>query len=109
EGIVTPMNILEAIAGDFGNPDDDEEKIVVRPDGSLLVAGRMPVDEFADHLDKSLSAGRGYSTVAGLVLDELGHLPNEGESFDWKGCRIEVIDLDGRRIDKLLVRKLDSL
>ncbi|RAI02580.1 DNA-binding protein [Acuticoccus sediminis] len=106
EGIVTPMNILEAIAGDFGAIDGSEEKMVTRADGSLLVAGWMPVDEFADHLGVAIGPGRAYSTVAGLVLDEMGRLPHVGETFLWKSWTIEIVDLDGRRIDKLLVSRV---
>lgn len=65
----------------------------------------MGVDEFADHLGVSLKPGRSFDTVAGLVLDELGRLPQTGEAFEWKSWRIEVVDLDGRRIDKLLVSR----
>ena len=104
EGIVTPMNILEAIAGDFGAAPEAEE-LVTRADGSMLVAGAMPVDEFTDHLGITLAPGRGYSTVAGLVLDEMGRLPQVGEVLDWRAWTIEVVDLDGRRIDKLLVSR----
>ncbi|WP_108662946.1 hemolysin family protein [Acuticoccus kandeliae] len=106
EGIVTPMNILEAITGDFIDIHDDEEKLVTRADGSLLVAGAMAVDEFADHLGTTLDADRSYATVAGLVLDELGRFPHVGDELTWKNWRIEVIDLDGRRIDKLLVTRV---
>lgn len=106
EGIVTPMDLLEAITGDFheaGTP--EEPKVVTRADGSLLVAGWMPADEFADHLGLTLREGRGYETVAGLVLDEMGRLPEVGAVLMLQGWRIEVVDLDGRRIDKLLVSR----
>ncbi|WP_353476665.1 hemolysin family protein (plasmid) [Salipiger sp. H15] len=108
EGIVTPMNILEAIAGDFGGDAHEAEELVTRADGSMLVAGAMPVDEFADHLGVTLAPGRGYSTVAGLVLDEMGRLPQVGEVLEWRAWRIEVVDLDGRRIDKLLVSREEA-
>lgn len=104
EGIVTPMDVLEAITGEFLDEGAAEPKIVARGDGSLLVAGWMPVDEFAERLGLTLDEDRDYETVAGLVLDRLGTLPHVGERVDVAGCRIEVIDLDGRRIDKLLVQ-----
>ncbi|MTH35860.1 DUF21 domain-containing protein [Paracoccus limosus] len=105
EGVVTPMDVLEAITGEFAGVDDDEPKIVEREDGSLLVAGWMPVDEFADKLGVPLAEDHDYSTVAGLVLDLAGLLPQVGDSVTWGGWRIEVVDLDGRRIDKLLVQR----
>jgi putative hemolysin len=106
EGIVTPMDVLEAIAGEF--PDDlaDEPKLVTRADGSYLVAGWMPVDEFADLLSLEMNPDRDYETVAGLVLDEIGQLPEVGQRLDLQGWQIEVVDLDGRRIDKLLVSRI---
>jgi putative hemolysin len=106
EGIITPMDVLQAIVGDF--PDIGEEaeaKLVARDDGSLLVAGWMPVDEFAEHLGIALDDDRDYATVAGLVIEKAGALPKLGEHVDLGGWRIEVVDLDGRRIDKLLVQR----
>ncbi|RDW12760.1 hemolysin family protein [Paracoccus thiocyanatus] len=106
EGVVTPMDVLEAITGEFAGLDDDEPKLVEREDGSLLVAGWMPVDEFADRLSVSLDDDGDFSTVAGLVLDLAGRLPQAGDRVDWQGWRIEVVDMDHRRIDKLLVQRL---
>ncbi|MBW7922102.1 MAG: HlyC/CorC family transporter [Rubellimicrobium sp.] len=106
EGIITPMDILGAITGGFDEDVTDEPKLVEREDGSLLVAGWMPVDEFADHIGMHLDDDRGYETVAGLVLDRAGVLPGVGDRIDIDGWRIEVLDLDGRRIDKVLVARL---
>jgi putative hemolysin len=106
EGIITPMDVLQAIAGDFIEGDASEAKIAEREDGSLLVAGWMPADEFADHIGITLDDDRDYETVAGLVIERTGRLPKLGEHVDIGGWRIEVIDLDGRRVDKLLVRRL---
>lgn len=108
EGIITPMDILQAITGDFLEDGEEEPKVVTRQDGSLLVAGWMPVDEFADVLGLLLESDRDYQTVAGMVLDRMGRLPQVGESLDVEAWRIEVVDLDGRRIDKLLVSRRDS-
>lgn len=105
EGIISPMDLLEAITGSFADATEDEPKIVERADGSLLVAGWMPVDEFADRLGLELRADRDFETVAGLVIDAMGTLPDVGEAVTLSGWRIEVIDLDGRRIDKLLVAR----
>lgn len=106
EGIITPMDVLQAITGDFLEDGEEEPKVVTRQDGSLLVAGWMPVDEFADVLGLRLETDRDYQTVAGMVLDRMGRLPQVGESLEEGGWRIEVVDLDGRRIDKLLVMRV---
>ena len=106
EGVITPMDVLEAITGSFADTTEDEPKIVEREDGSLLVAGWMPVDEFADRLSLDLRPDRDFETVAGFVIDLMGALPEVGEVVRVSGWRIEVIDLDGRRIDKLLVSRL---
>lgn len=104
-GIVTPMNILEAIAGEFPDEGENEPKMVKRADGSYLVAGWMPVDEFAEHFSIEIDPDRDFETVAGLVLEQIGHLPALGEQVAFESMTIEVVDLDGRRIDKLLVSR----
>jgi putative hemolysin len=108
EGIVTPMDILGAITGGFDADVTDEPKIVTRDDGSLLVAGWMPVDEFAHRIGIALEAERGFETVAGLVLDRAGELPAVGDHVEVGGWILEVVDIDGRRIDKVLVRRSDA-
>lgn len=109
EGIITPMDILGAITGGFDDAEADEPKLVERADGSLLVAGWMPVDEFADHIGLTLEEDSGYETVAGLVLHQAGKLPQVGQHVTVGDWRIEVIDMDGRRIDKLLVQRISAL
>lgn len=108
EGIVTPMDVLEAITGEFLDTVDEEPKYVVREDGSLLVSGWMPADEFAEMVGITLVRDRDFSSVAGLVIDLAGTLPEVGAYIDEQGWRLEVVDLDGRRIDKLLVRNLSD-
>jgi len=103
EGIVTPMDMLEAITGEFADGESEEPKLTTRADGSLLVAGWMPADELADHLRLHLENSRDYETVAGLVLDRMGRLPEVGDTAVIGPWRIEVVDMDGRRIDKVLV------
>jgi putative hemolysin len=105
EGIVTPADLLSAIAGEFASDADptDTPNVVERDDGSLLVNGTMAADALADRLGIDLPEDRDYATVAGLALAAFKHFPAEGESFVEQGWRFEVIDLDGRRIDKLLV------
>ena len=106
EGIVTPTDLLAAIAGEFASDADPGESpsVVERDDGSLLVAGQMAADLLAERLSISLPDNRDYATVAGLALAKFRHLPSEGESFVEQGWRFEIVDLDGRRIDKLLVQ-----
>jgi putative hemolysin len=104
EGIVTTADILEAIVGSFkegtGEP---EEAVVTRADGSWLVAGWANVDVLTDTLAMHLPEKRDYHTVAGFMLDGMGRLPKVGEHFERGKWRFEVMDLDGRRIDKILV------
>jgi putative hemolysin len=106
EGIVTAGDFLEAIAGSFQEEEAEEPAITKREDGSYLVAGWMPVDEFAEQLGVTIPRDARYETVAGFVLEEIEHLPAVGESFERAPWRFEVIDLDGRRIDKVLVSRL---
>jgi putative hemolysin len=107
EGVVTPADILDAIAGAFRSDDDTAEpEAIRRSDGSWLLAGSMPADEMADQLGIALPQRRDYETVAGLVLGELQHLPQTGETAETLGWRFEVIDLDGRRIDKVLATRV---
>ncbi|MBM6592658.1 hemolysin family protein [Microvirga pudoricolor] len=107
EGVVTPADALEAIVGAFRSdaetPDPDA---VRREDGSWLLAGSMPVDEMAEILSITLPESRSYHTVGGLVISELQHLPATGEHVETLGWRFEVVDLDGRRIDKVLATSL---
>ena len=105
EGIVTPVDLLVAIAGGFASDadDDGEPALVEREDGSLLVAGWMAADSLAERLGLTLPEDRDYATAAGLVLETLKHIPETGEWFEAQGWRFEVIDMDGRKIDKLLV------
>lgn len=107
EGIVTPADLLIAIAGEFASDADPGEAppIVERDDGSLLVSGHMSADALAERLGIELPEDRDYATAAGFALAVLRHLPAEGESFVEQGWRFEVVDLDGRRIDKLLVSR----
>jgi len=105
EGIVTPMDILGAITGGFDADETDEPKVVERDDGSLLVAGWMPVDEFAARIGITLAGDDDFSTVAGLVLHRAAELPQVGRQVTVSGWILEVVDMDGRRIDKLMVRR----
>lgn len=108
EGLVTPADVLEAIVGAFKS-EGEEPHAVQRANGSWLLAGAMPVDEMAARIGFPLPAKRGYATVAGFVLAQLQHIPKTGEVIEADGWRFEVVDLDGRRIDKLLVSRPDVL
>ncbi len=110
EGVVTPSDILTAITGELPEAANEETaEAVARDDSSWLVDGSMSIDDVERLLGAgSMRSGDDYTTLAGFVLAQLGHLPTTGESFRWRGHRFEVVDLDGRRIDKLLVQRLAS-
>jgi putative hemolysin len=105
DGLVTPADLLSAIAGEFASDQDigTEPFVLERDDGSLLIAGSMPADAMAERLGLRLDDDRDYATAAGHALHVLRRLPSEGDSFTDQGWRFEVIDMDGRKIDKLLV------
>ena len=107
DGLVTPADILDAIAGAF-HSESVEPDAVRRPDGSWLIAGSMPADEMADQLGLRLPPSRDYATAAGLVIAAFQRLPETGETCDIAGWRFEVVDLDGRRVDKLLATRLEE-
>ena len=108
EGIVTPGNILTAIAGELPEAASEEvPEAVKREDESWLIDGRMAIDNVERLLAcGNMRSGDDYTTLAGFVLAQLGHLPATAESFRWRGLRFEVVDMDGRRIDKLLIQRL---
>jgi putative hemolysin len=110
EGIVTPVDLLTAIVGTFVSDQDEGDlpQVVEREDGSLLVAGSLSADALADRLGLEYGENREFGTAAGYVLSVLKKLPHEGEHFHDQGWRFEVVDMDGRRIDKLLVSREDE-
>jgi putative hemolysin len=107
EGLVTPVDLLTAIVGTFVSDQDEGDlpQVVEREDGSLLVAGSLSADALADRLGLDYGDNREFGTAAGYVLSVLKKLPAEGEHFHAQGWRFEVVDMDGRRIDKLLVSR----
>ena len=108
EGIVTPTDALEALVGTFrsdARSGASDPQAFRRPDGSWLLAGSMPADEMADQLGITLSDSRDYETVAGFVISQFGRIPATGESAVMDGWRFEIVDLDGRRVDKVLAMR----
>ncbi len=107
DGIVTPGSILSALAGAFAHDMDEGEDppLVEREDGSWLVSGAANADVLSDRLGVSMPGDRDFSTVAGFALSVIKKIPETGEVFKFDGYRFEVIDMDGRKIDKLLVSR----
>ncbi|HXF46212.1 MAG TPA: hemolysin family protein [Burkholderiaceae bacterium] len=105
QGLVTPQDLLEAIAGEFKTPSVEDAWAVQRPDGSWLLDGLIPIPELKDRLGVDTvpeeEYGR-YNTLSGMVMLLLGRLPHTGDSVSWKNWRFEIVDMDGRRIDKVL-------
>jgi len=114
QGIVTINDILSSLVGDISDSDTAERpEIVTREDGSLLIDGQYQIDDLFTALNIDISeeeeAGLGsINTIAGLVLLKLGHMPTVGERMQWQNHEFEVVDMDGNRIDKILVKLLDS-
>lgn len=105
QGAITPLDLLEMIAGDFPEDHaDDEKRILRRDDGSWLIDARLDIQELNDHLGENFEAEGGYHTVAGLVLDRLGRLPIEGEHVEIGAFDLEIVDMDGSRIDKIILK-----
>ena len=107
DGIVTPGSILAALAGTFASDidDSDDPALLERDDGTFLVSGAASADLLTDRLGLNLPADRDYSTVAGFALSVLKHLPETGERFRHDGWSFEVVDMDGRKIDKLIASR----
>jgi putative hemolysin len=109
QGVVTSADILESIVGGFHTEEGPPEAAAVkRDDGSYLISGWMPAVEFASLLRFELPPSRNYQTVAGFLLSHFGRIPDVGDHIEVEGWRFEVVDLDGRRIDKLLATKISD-
>ncbi|WP_338609480.1 hemolysin family protein [Pelagibacterium nitratireducens] len=104
DGLVTPTDLLEAIAGVFRSDleDGETDEAVQREDGSWLLAGSLMIDDLSDRLGLTLPAHRDYQTLAGFVIDHLQHIPKTGEVLEAGNWRLEVVDMDGHRVDKVL-------
>jgi len=111
QGLVTISDLMGAVVGRLQAPEntDEDALVVTREDGSLLVDGSLPVDDLRELMGgvELPDAEEGdYYTLAGMCMHFFGRIPHAGEYFDWAGWRIEIVDLDGARIDKLLLRRL---
>ncbi len=109
QGVITVRDVLEAITGEFATPSAEDSWAVQRADGSWLFDGLIPMPELKDRLEirelPEEDRGR-YNTLAGMVMLLLGRLPCTGDQADWDGWRFEVVDLDGKRVDKVLVSRV---
>jgi putative hemolysin len=112
-GMVTLFDVLEAIVGDIPNYNEvSEPEIIIREDGSYLLDGLLPIDELKELLEVDElpeESKVGYQTVGGFVMSQLGSIPSTGQHFHWVNFRFEILDMDGRRVDKILVNKYPSI
>jgi putative hemolysin len=110
EGMVTLEDVVEEIVGEIRDEHrrHEEQKFVQRDDHSWLVDGSLSIADLTQRLElphDDTWEGRGFSTIAGLILDQLGHIPTIGNTVDWNGLGLEVVDMDGQRIDRVLVTR----
>lgn len=111
-GLITLNDILEAIVGDLPQEDMEDYSITEREDGSYLVDGQIPFYDFLSRFEKTEWIDQDehqFDTLAGFILQVLEHIPHAGEKLEWKGFKIEIIDMDGHRIDKVLVHISDKI
>jgi putative hemolysin len=111
EGLVTVGDLLEGLVGTLpGDPSEARGAFVARADGSWLVDGSAAIEEVASKFDLEVPTDESgaYHTMAGFVLARLGHIPHAADAFDWGGWRFEVVDMDGRRVDKVMVSRAPS-
>jgi putative hemolysin len=103
--------MMEAIVGDLSTGQDREDPmIIVRQDGSWLLDGALDIADFKDLVGKGRLPDEvrgGYQTLGGFVMHYLEHIPRAGDGFEWDDLRIEVVDMDGNRVDKLMVSRFD--
>jgi putative hemolysin len=107
QGLITLNDVVEVIIGDIPFEDEEQEQEAIRrEDGSWLMDGRIAIDEFKELLSIEELPGEerdNYQTLGGFVITQLGHIPKSSDHFDWDGFRLEVMDMDGNRVDKVLV------
>lgn len=106
-GTLSIQNLIEEIVGELSRPDNDTEDIILREDGSYLLGGAVNIDEAAELLgfDTLLQEHHEFHTLAGFILEIAGEIPKTGATYHWNGFVFEVVDMDGNRIDKVIVKK----
>ncbi|HQV07362.1 MAG TPA: transporter associated domain-containing protein, partial [Chitinophagaceae bacterium] len=111
-GMITLKDILEALVGDIPQSGEEDYELIKREDGTYLVDGQLPFYDFLAQFEKTewmLEGEQEFDTLAGFILHELEKIPKPGELLEWKGFKLEVLDMDGHRIDKILVTLSQSL
>jgi len=109
QGMVTMNDLMEALVGNILEPDEHEEQIIQREDGSWLVDGQYSFYDFLANFDmEDLYQEHDYNTLSGLILDILERIPNTAEKLKWKNFEMEIVDMDAARIDKVLVRRIEE-
>lgn len=112
QGMITSRDILRAIVGEMPEEEDDEYEIAVRKDGTFVVDGQIQFYDFLTYFEKTVWVNEGeneYDTLAGFILHELQRIPSVGDTFQWRGFDFEIIDMDGQRIDKVIVKIDDEI
>jgi putative hemolysin len=114
EGMVTLEDVVEEIVGEIRDEHrrHEEQKFIQRDENSWLIDGSVSMADLVERLEirgEDLAESRGYNTLAGLILDELGHIPKIGDSAEWNGLHLEVVDMDGQRIDRVLVSRISPV
>jgi putative hemolysin len=111
-GLITVRDILKAIVGEMPEEEDDEYVIIERKDGTFLIDGQIQFYDFLTRFDKTVWINEGeneFDTLAGFILHELKRIPVTGDTFTWRGFQFEIVDMDGQRIDKVLVKISDEI
>ncbi|MFA7043854.1 MAG: transporter associated domain-containing protein, partial [Bacteroidales bacterium] len=109
QGMVTMNDLMEALVGNILEPDEHEEQIIQREDGSWLVDGQYSFYDFLAYFDmEDLYQEHDYNTLSGLILDILERIPNTAEKLRWKDFEMEIVDMDAARIDKVLVKRIEE-
>lgn len=111
-GMITVKDILNAIVGEMPEAEDEDYEIIERKDGSFLIDAQIQFYNFLTHFDKTIWINEGendFDTLAGFILHELKRIPATGDTFEWRGFKFEIVDMDGQRIDKVLVYISDEI
>lgn len=112
QGMITTRDILRAIVGEMPEEEDDEYEIIERKDGTYIVDGQIQFYDFLTYFEKTVWVNEGeneFDTLAGFILHELKRIPSVGDTFEWRGFNFEIIDMDGQRIDKVIVKISDEI